>query len=36
MVVGDILNGGFKQASARDDAESNECSHDVNFAVRKA
>ena len=36
VVVGDILNGSFEQASTRDDAQSNERSHDVDFAVRKA
>ena len=36
MVVGNILDGSFEQASARDDAQSNECSHDVDFAVCKA
>ena len=36
MVVGNILDGSFKQASTRDDAQSNECSHDVDFAVCKA
>ena len=36
VVVGNILDSGFEQASARDDAQSNECSHDVDFAVCKA
>lgn len=36
VVVGNILDGSFEQASARDDAQSNECSHDVDFAVCKA
>lgn len=36
VVVGNILDSGFEQASARDDAQSNERSHDVDFAVRKA
>ena len=35
VVVGNILHGSFEQASARNDAQSNECSHDVDFAVRK-
>lgn len=36
VVVGNILDGSFEQASARNDAQSNECSHDIDFAVCKA
>lgn len=36
VIVGNILDGSFEQASARNDAQSNECSHDVDFAVCKA
>lgn len=36
VVVGNIFDGSFEQASTRDDAQGNECSHDVDFAVRKA
>lgn len=36
VVVGDIINSRFEEASAGDDAQSNECSHDVDFAVCKA
>lgn len=36
VVVGNILDGGLEQASARDDAQGNQRSHDVDFAVCKA
>jgi hypothetical protein len=36
VVVGYVLDRSLEQASARNDAQGNECSHNVDFAVRKA
>lgn len=35
VVVGDIINGGFEETCARNDAQSDECSHEVHFAIRQ-
>ena len=36
MVIGDVLDGGFEEASVRNDTQSNKRSHEVDFAVRQA
>jgi len=36
VIVGDILNCSLEQTSARDDAQGNERSHEIHFAIREA
>lgn len=35
VIVRDIINGGFEEACARNDAQSDERSHEIDFAIRQ-